>query len=387
MFSFLRKNQGVSDALSHTGETERATPKAGYLLLLVMIIASLMFGWRALDDLANVPMRPEPLSSCAYQFLTVDWEDIGRFRNDAYYTPLFLEGPYYPRQEKPVCAFSAIEARFGVSEVYERRFAVELQLRNSELELQKIENSVIDQERQYSLGLTEKIADEQRRLYPIGEIQQALEPLRMQKADLEIRIDRLRVELRLIDDELKELYRGLLPEFRSAWRWYEFKVFLLEFVFVAPLFLFVFLMYRRLLLAGSPYTIILTALLFVASAFVLRMFLTWFWNLFLARVIQAIWTFVQNFALLKSLVFYGGMLLSIAVFGGAVYLLQKHIFDPKRVAVRSLRKRQCPACSIALEASGEFCPNCGRRIREKCVKCGDLRYTDFSVCPHCGAGK
>ncbi len=406
MFSFFKKqNQVLAERPTHSelGDTEQRTPKAGYLLLLVMVIASLMFGWRALDDVSNVPLRPQILSQCANEFLFVDWEDVGRFSYYQYAEPAYfddsfpasydrslaslngLNGPYYPRKEKSQCAFSALEVKYGIPKAYEKRYAINLNLQNLQLELQQTDNSIVDFERQYNLGLQEKIAEEQRRLYPIGAIQQQLEPLRKKKAELEIQIDRLRGEMRPFDDGLKAQYAKLIPEFRNQWRWYEFKVFLLQVVFVAPFFLFVFFAYRRLLLRKSPYAIIFTALLFVASVFALRIFIAWFWNLFLARVIQALWTFIQSVALLKSLVFYGGMLASIVVFGGAVYLLQKHIFDPKRTALRALKHNKCPQCEFSLDMSVEFCPNCSRRIRKKCVKCGNMRFVDFLTCPHCGS--
>ena len=398
MFSFFKKqNKAVVEDHAHSelGDTEQRTPKAGYFLLLVMIIASLMFGWRALDDMSNVPSRPQILSHCANEFLIVDWEDIGRFIGYQYAEPAYLEdgspvlskvgGPYYPRKENPQCAFSVLEVRYQIPTIYEKRYAIDLELQNRQLELQQTDNSIADFERQYNLGLQEKIAEEQRRLYPIGAIQQQLEPLRKKKAELEIRIDHLRGEMRLLDEDLKARYVNLIPEFRNQWRWYEFKVFLLQVVFVVPFFLFVFFAYRRLLFRRSPYTIIFTALLFVASLFVLRIFVAWFWSLFLARVIQALWTFIQSVALLKSLVFYGGMVASILIFGGAVYLLQKHIFDPKRTALRALKHNKCPQCEFSLDISGEYCPNCGRRIKKKCSSCGNMRFIDFSTCPHCGS--
>jgi hypothetical protein len=211
--------------------------------------------------------------------------------------------------------------------------------------------------------------------------------LRGQKAALEVSIDNLRAELKKADENVRDVYKNLLPEYKKEWRWYEFKVFLLEIVFVAPFFWLVFSLYRRFLYRKSPYTIIFTALLGVASILLIRIFIVWFWNLFLARILQTLWNYVQNFALLKSIVFYAGMALSIVVFGGAAYLLQKHIFDPRRVALRALKHNTCPQCEFSLDIAEEYCPNCGRHIREKCSNCGNMRFVDFPSCPHCGAKK
>lgn len=388
LWGWLKKNKNEVDSRVGYEETEQRTPKAGYILLFFMFIAALFFGWRAIDDLQGVPQKPEALSHCAAGFLSYGWEDWGRYNHPNY--PVY-EARYpepksligVPEFQEPACVFSALEVKHGVPPVYETIKTEERELRNVELELQKVYINISDLERQYNLGLQEKIAEEQRRLYPIPEIQRQLEESRKNRSELETQRDLLRSELKPLDDQLKTLYRKVMQDYRFSWRWYEFKVFLLELLFVIPFFLFVFYGYRRLLAQNSPYTIIFTALIGVASVLLLRILLTWFWSLFLARLIETLWNFIQSFALLKSLVFYGGMMLSIVLFGGAVYLLQKKIFDPRRVAIRRLRQKQCPACQTSLDLALDFCPNCGRKLKEKCTNCGKERWADLTFCPHC----
>lgn len=392
MFSFFKKSdqQAPAESPAHAelGDTEQKTPKAGYLLLIAMVIVSLFFGWRAIDDLQNVPQKPEILSYCSGQFMPYEWEDLGRYQDTRYAQPEYVYPPGYPVKPRVTdCSFAQIEVKYGIPAAYERKKGFDLQLQNLQLELEKVTNSILDYERQYNLGLQEKIAEEQRRLYPIGAIQRNLQPLRQQKAELEIQIDSVRANLKPIEGELKGVYAKLLPEYRAEWRWYELKVFGLEALFVFPFFWIVFRIYRRLLYKKSPYTIIFTALLGVASILLIRIFIVWFWNLFLARIVQILWDYVQNFALLKSIFFYAGMGLSIVIFGGAVYLLQKHIFDPRRTALRALKHNKCPQCEFSLDIATEYCPNCGRHIKEKCPSCGNMRFVDFPSCPHCGNRK
>lgn len=385
---FSRKKEEISRVNPGFEPEERRTPKAGYILLFLMFLSALFFGWRALDDLQDVPAKPEALSSCAAQFIQYDWSDSIQYNYERYAPPdVAYEESLYPRKPDKGCLFSSYEVKYGVPAVYEKRKAIELRFNNLQLQLQQIVVSLSDYERQYNLALQEKIADEQRKLYPIPVIQQNLENARRVKADLEIKIDQARAELKSYDEQLKTLYREVMQDYRTATRWYEFKVFLLEAIFVFPFFLLVLWFYRRLLGKNSPYTIIATALVGVASVLAFRILIVWFWSLFLARLIQAIWEFIQSFALLKSIVFYGGMFLSIALFGGAVYFLQKHIFDPRRVAIRRLREKQCPHCQVSLDLSSEFCPNCGRKIREACTVCHKERWVDFIYCQHCNAPK
>ncbi|OGL87384.1 hypothetical protein A3I40_03800 [Candidatus Uhrbacteria bacterium RIFCSPLOWO2_02_FULL_48_12] len=91
--------------------------------------------------------------------------------------------------------------------------------------------------------------------------------------------------------------------------------------------------------------------------------------------------------IIRSLVFYLGMILSFVLFGGAVYYLQKRIFDPRRVAIRRFRLKQCPRCQTNLDLAISFCPQCGHQIKERCASCGQARFVELPACPHCGGRK
>lgn len=369
-------------------ETERQTPKAGYVLLLAMFAAALFFGWRAISDLQDVPTKPESLSSCASGFITYSsWEDFGIFRYHqpyAYEPPRLLSIAEKAAPEKPKCVFSGFEKMHGIPAIYEQYDLKNEELNQQRNNLGQTTADIANYENQYSLSLQEIVAGAESPIYLAPEIRQKILALRDRQNAVSQKIAVLEADTKPLDNQLRSLYADVMRDYRRAWRWYEFKVFLLEVLFVIPFFFLVLWGYFRLLAKNSPYTIIFTALLGVASVLFLRVFLVWFWGLFLARVIQTIWEYIQNFALLKSLIFYGGMILSIAVFGGAVYLLQKRIFDPHRVALRRLRDKQCPNCRMPLEVGGQFCPNCGRKLKEICAKCGKERWADFPACPHCG---
>lgn len=387
---FSQKKEEISRVNPGFEVEERRTPKAGYILLFLMFLSALFFGWRALDDLKDVPTRPQALSRCASSFITYDWSDGIEYNYRSYPEPIddYLEYDSYRSYRKEQgCVFSQYEVKHGVPAVYEKRKAVEVRLDALQRQLNQVNTSIREYERQYNLGLQEKIADEQRRLYPIAALQENLENARREKANLEIQIDQARAEIKPYTDQLKALYKDVARDYRADVRWYQFKIFLLEAIFVFPFFVLALWFYRRLLAKNSPYTIIATALVAVASVLTFRILIVWFWSLFLARLIQKIWEYIQNFAILKSMVFYGGMVLSIALFGGAVYLLQKRIFDPRRVAIRRLRDKKCPNCQVSLDLSAAYCPNCGRKIREECSVCHKERWVDFPHCQYCNAPK
>ena len=387
LFSKNKKEEIVDPSRPGYEEEERRTSKAGYLLLLAMFIAAVFFGWRAIDDLQNVPEKPEKLSSCASSFITYRWEDYGRYGYDYRSYPVYE--PYYSEpfgQEKPKCVFSSLEKKYGTPEVFVKRDPLQEELDKLRQELSRAVGGISESERQYNLGLQEKQAGVPKTLFPVVPLQQNIESLRGDQQGLKNRIADLESQLKPLDEKLKILYKDVMRDYRYAWRWYEFKVFLLEIIFVFPFFWFVFWMYRKMLAKNSPYTIIFTALVGVAAVLSLRVFVVWLWSLVLARIIQTLWVFILkyfNFGLLQSLVFYGGMVLSIFLFGGAVYLLQKKIFDPRRVAIRRLRQKQCPHCQTSLDLGAGYCPNCGRKLKENCSQCGKERWTDFHFCQHC----
>ena len=371
--AFFEKKEEISRVTPGFEETEQRTPKVGYILLLAMFVAALFFGWRAISDLQDVPTKPEQLSSCAGPFLNYKytWEDYGRYGYGrprvVSYTPADID---LDPQEETGCVFSYLEKKYGIDRVFAERKPLIVKRNALQTGLAQTKRSLRDQEQKYNLGLQEKQAKEEKPLFPTPVTQEQITSLRAQQSRLQNEFNALDLQIKPLDERLRQLYQDMMPDYRKAWRWYEFKVFLLEAIFVFPFFGFVFWIYRKLFAKNSPYTIIFTALVGMASVLVLRILLVWMWTLFLARIIQTIWEFIQNFALLKSVVFYSGMVLSIVIFGGAVYLLQKRIFDPRRVAIRRLREKQCPNCQTSLDVAVDFCPNCGRKLKETCAKCG-----------------
>ena len=391
MFSIFKKSEEKVDvSTSGYEETEQKTPYAGYILLFIMFIAAVFFGWRAINDLRDVPSRPESLSYCSAEFLPYSWEDLGRFSylNQPIYEPEYRTKPPYPAgeyyEEQPPCNFSSFEVKYGIPATHDKRKTVNRNLQDIEIKLSRLSQDIRESEDAYNNLPAGRFAIVGGKSYSLIELQEKIADLRRERVAEETERDRLKGELKVAENELRTKYKKLMSEYRVLWRWYEFKLFLLEAIFVFPFFWFVFRGYKKLLAKNSPYAIIFTALLAVASVLTLRILIVWFWSLFLARLIQTLWNFIQNFALLKSLVFYGGMFLSIAIFGGAVYWLQKRIFDPKRVALRRLRQKQCPSCQTSLDLAQDFCPNCGRKLREKCSVCGNKRWLNLSTCGYCG---
>jgi hypothetical protein len=402
MFRWLRKGQeDISRTEPGFEEAERRTPLTGVVLLVIMFIAGLFFGWRAIDDLARVPSRPVDLSFCSASYVTNETA----YRPSAVRSPLAYpefgyEGPYgaYALEEPP-CSFNDLEVAAGIPALDQQRRAILRSIRDAMgTERQDYERarqrrqalaSEYDrrlQERQAGVPsvTSEVLSDLRQNLNQASEEEQRLGVVLDQK----IAAERARSsELKAIDGQLRQAYQPVFAEQHRRLRWYEFKVFLLQIVFVLPLFLLALKLYLKQLKRNSPYAIILTAIVGVMGVLLLRVILVWFWDLFLARLIEVLWEWIKSVEIIRSIVFYLGMLLSFALFGGAVYYLQRRIFDPRRVAIRRFRAKQCPRCQTNLDLSGNYCPQCGHQVKERCPQCGQARYVELPACPSCGQKK
>jgi len=397
MFNILQgKTEEISRTVPGFEETERKTPITGKILLLFMFVAGVYFGWRALDDLSKIPSSPEPLSACSYRY-----QDENSINADLGFN---LSGSHYsypyggPSEE---CVFNQIEKDHNIPQLFEPRKKLEQDLNPLSISLNSVENSLAEIRLrigeltgEYSVGLQEKQSEIKKPLFPTDPSAEMIVNLRnqesdllKQKVDLDKKISIINKELEEIDNLLKEAYQPVFTKQNSENRWYEFKVFLLQFVFIIPFFFLVLWGYLRLHRKNSPYTIILTAMTAVASILVLRVIFFWFWGLFLARVLEVIIKWFGRYQIFQTILFYAGMLLSFVIFGGAVYFLQKKIFDPRRVTIRRFRAKQCPHCQTNLDLSVFYCPNCGAQLKEKCLKCSQARFIGLPNCPYCGDKK
>ncbi|MBI1755066.1 hypothetical protein HY250_02190 [Candidatus Azambacteria bacterium] len=409
MFSFLKKKTGQA-AGKDIGfeERERKTPIAGYVLLIAMTIVSLWLGFTALSDLENVPAKPQALSSCSVPFISYGWQDAWRFSGTYYeysVKPVYSPEAAFPYQVRPPsaqpCVFSDIETKRGVAGAFAQTKGTRDQIANLQNQsnqkqnaLSQLDSQINELRRQYELSIGEKGAKVSGGIYNIGELQTKLKPFEEQKtalvnevANIQNQISAASDQLKPFNEKLRALYKEVLADWRVQWRWYELWAFLLQGLFVFPFFFIMLKTYFRLSAKNSPYTVIATFTLATASIFVVKIACVYFWSLLLAAILEALWDLINRIQILKSIITYAGMLLTIVLFGGAVYLLQRKIFNPARVALRYLRDKRCPSCQFSLELSKNFCPHCGEQILEKCPKCHSARFIRMAVCPHCGDRK
>lgn len=398
---FSKKTEEISPTTPGFEESERKTPAAGKILLIIMFIAGLYFGWQAVNDLGELSKEPEPLSACSYRYTPEDSNNFGMLASRI--NPLsYREYGYYGYNDNSSeCVFSKIEQEANISYLLKPRIPLEKELIDIATKLNSVQDSLnnVDNKLQnliqeYGVGLQEQGMNVEQPVFSVSSQQETINYLKQEQSQLIAEINQLTIEktskeaeLTLIDQQIKLTYKPIFEKQNRLLRWSEFKSFLWQFFFIGPFFLLVFLGYLRFHRKNSPYTIIITAMVAVAAVLLLRVILTWFWGLFLANILRVLIEWFARYDILRSLLFYFGMILSFVIFGGAVYWLQKKIFDPRRVAIRRFRVNQCPHCQASLDLSVFFCPNCGAQLKEKCAKCEQARFVDLASCPYCGNKK
>jgi len=400
---FKKTTEEISRTTPGYEEAERRTPVTGVILLILMFIAGIYFGMYAMNDLSNIPSRPALLSSCAYRYQAdnATGRAVVESKYPTYYEEDTVRSLAYEDSADCIIRLSSFEEMGGVAALYQRRIAIEQQADPFVAEYVRVSNEVnairLEIERatgEYGVGLQEKQAEIAQPIFPVIPSQQSIVQLRQQEAPLVARmtilkqqVDTLRPSMDAIDKDLVSAYKPVFKAYNRAMRWYEFKVFLLQFLLIIPFFFLALRKYLELHRKNSPYTVITTTIVAVLGILLLKTILFWFWGLFLEEILRVLIEWFSMYDLLLSLLFYFGMFLSFAIFGGAVYFLQKKIFDPRRVAIRRFRAKQCPQCQTNLDLSAEYCPNCGVHIRTTCEKCGKERFVGMPFCPHCGDRK
>src|SRR3989344_2941521 len=108
-------------------EDERRVPKTGVLLLIVMFVAGIFFGWRALDDVARLPQQPEAISFCAdnYRGKTL----IAERTVSPYMTQPLYDVNYYDQYTLAGCKFNKLEADAGIPLLIAQRNALSTERR------------------------------------------------------------------------------------------------------------------------------------------------------------------------------------------------------------------------------------------------------------------
>lgn len=358
---------------------EKRTSILGYVFLFLMALFIVIAGETIFNDLQEVPKRPGYVSYCLEAFAQRTEKEGG------------LE---YVRD----CdEFTELDQKYGLESKY---YAIKSELDRIQaideklnyLDGQKFQNTynLDTASRDYDLSLQEKMA-EVPSLVPINDTADNVSTIRATITNIETQITDLRAErtklVRDIGPELEDLkftYAEAKTEHRKQVAWFQFKVFLLQLLFVLPFFLVLIFYYLKLKRKDSPYTIILTSATGAFAVLFLQTTLVFLYHMLPTEWIEEVLRFLLDAPFLRYIIYYGSVILVLLLFGGVVYYIQKNVFSPAKVAMRRIKDNKCPDCAYRLNDQHSFCPRCGLKLKKNCESCGHLRFVHLPFCSTCG---
>ena len=376
MFSFLkRKAEGGEGLSSYEEQNEKKTTAGGYLMLLIMAILIITAGEKIFSDLKQLPAQPTPPSYCTANIVSG-----------------YAETRYLPN-----CSFTPTDIAFGIAtQVGEIQGALSeiasynLKIGDLVYQNQNLESQVVQLEQQYNLSLQEKMANEQV-LFDSRSLQQQIAGIRSAIAQNQTVLASLESQKAVVVEQVKPYiaplessYKRALDSYATQNAWFRLKVFGLMLLFVLPLFAASLRGYLSLKKRNSPYTVIATAVMGASAFLFLQVVLVFLYDILPKEWLARIFNIFLAIPLFRYVLYYGTILVVIGVFGGIVYLIQKRVFDPKRITVRRLKDSKCPGCSFSINQFQDFCPKCGIQLKEVCAACGNKRMTGLPFCPVCG---
>lgn len=164
-------------------------------------------------------------------------------------------------------------------------------------------------------------------------------------------------QLNNINQEMSQLREKAYQEYKKAYSTYRAKVLALKLIFVLPIFLASFLLFKRY---KNIYAVSLVAYSSLLFAYL---------------IVQAVWNTFQ--------------VIGLSLFGAAatvlaLYYIRKEYFKIEKVYKRRIGQDKCYNCGFPVKGDYLYCPNCGSKLKEKCKNCGEMKPIYLNFCPYCG---
>jgi len=357
--------------------SEKKTSGLGYILLFLMAIFIIVIGQTVFSDLKKIPETPSSPSYCVSSIIDANsLKSLSSTRN---------------------CRFTEIDQKFNLDSQYNNVSSAVNQITSLNKQILNNKNNIRNKEREidklnrdYDLSLQEKIAKEKAIMNrtniksSITQKRNEINSFNQQNASLGNQRDRIITQISPQLNTLKKSYNVAQEYYKDKYAYYKFKIFLLMSLFVLPFFLLSIYFYFKLKRKNSPYTIIFTAIAGASAILFLQIVVMFLYEILPKEWLARIFKFFMEIPFLRYIIYYGSVILIIALFGGLVYFIQKRVFNPMKVAIRRLKDNKCPSCSFRLNPDHNYCPKCGQQLKEKCVNCNNLKIRYLPHCPHCG---
>ncbi|MBI9032557.1 zinc ribbon domain-containing protein [bacterium] len=167
-------------------------------------------------------------------------------------------------------------------------------------------------------------------------------------------------------------------------QWYKYKELGWQMLFLIPLLLIFYLWNHRSLKKESGLQVLISTHLLVIIAIpifikIIELVLELIPKHFLKKLFQAL-TALHLVAIWHYIL----ILLSVLVAIFLIYIIQKKLFNKKRLQQKRLSNSSCIECGKKLPDNVKFCPFCGKQQVETCSECKIETYICGDFCINCG---
>jgi len=369
----MPKGNKGKDGYSEVGE--KKTSILGYLFLTALFVFLIVIGQTIYSDIGRILSRPVQPAACALVYMG-SLESVSR---------------------KPTCYFSDIDRKFGLEELIKpmeedlaRLADLNQRIASHRQRIRGNEKGIDGLLKKYDVSLQEVMAG-QEAVFDQPGIRDRIRTMMEENESLGVQVEGLTVERDAVMDgmrpgaaRLRSAHGEAMDFYRRQAAFYNLYRFLLKLLFILPLFAVSAFLYLRYKKRDSPYTIILTPIFFAVTILLLQIVLVFLYDILPKEWLTRVFRILMGMAALKYVIYYLVVAVVVILLGGVVYIIQKKVYAPHRVAARHLRKGRCPHCSLPIGLSEYHCPGCGGKIREDCPSCGRQRYAALPYCPSCG---
>ena len=428
----FRKKEKINQPTDEYEEiSEKKTSILGYALLIMLVIFLIIVGQRVFFDIQKIPQRPVPPTSIFYGYdISLDKENLKNIislpaEQNSNIEPvtnkeceigaecqvdqieeigappaapvLDISKPLVEKFQLKTPKFNEIDKKFRIDKKFEAVKPTIESIISLNKEVSEIQNQITSKNNElrdllirYNVSLQEVIAKEDSLMdkpsikKSIIALDNEVNALKEKLSTKTLERDEKITQAEPLLADLRAVYKEAREYFKNKEAYYNLIVFLLKLLFVLPFFAVSLRYYFKLHRKNSPHAIIAASILIASSILFLQIALIFLYQILPMEWLKRIFKILMKVAALKYVIYYISTFLVIAIFGGIVYLIQKRVFDPKRVALRRLKENKCANCSFPVDRAFDFCPKCGWQLKEKCPICGNFRIKNLPHCPFCG---
>ncbi len=166
--------------------------------------------------------------------------------------------------------------------------------------------------------------------------------------------------------------------------WYPIKKYGVKFLFLFPLFLIFWFLYKvRSKREKNISSLIFAHLLIVTAIPIIFGIFEILLDLIPDHLLKDFFQFLESWNI--AVVFnYILIILAILATLGLVYFVQKKLFSKKRTYLKRISKKRCPYCATGLRGNEKSCYKCGERLMVICTKCAQTTHSEGTFCRFCG---